>query len=179
MQRTPPLGAQPWTQRFLPCFTKRCRADIGWIVSQAPHHTAVPHGLPGARHLARLREPAADLPNRLAVASHPVKDLADKAGFVGHDLIPRVPPTDILRNIAVPIRCSAEYVHNARLRRMPLAPSVAFNDCGPLLLGKHPLDLQEQVIFRALAQGSVQENHFHPGAPELIHQQHLVGILPG
>ena len=66
-------------------------------------------------------EPATDLPNRQAVAADPVKDLADETGFVGDDLIPRLPTARILRDIAVPIGRSAEHIHHARPRRMPLA----------------------------------------------------------
>ena len=57
---------------------------------------------------------------------------------------------------------------------MPLAPPVALDDLGPLILRNHPLHLQEQVIFWAFPQGPVQQHHFHPRPPALIHQQHLV-----
>jgi hypothetical protein len=62
---------------------------------------------------------------------------------------------------------------------MPLAPPVALDALGPFILGNHPLPLQEQVIFRPLAQGPVQDDHRHPGAPELLHQQPLLGIRAG
>src|SRR6266571_3720839 len=61
--------------------------------------------------------------------------------------------------------------------RTSRASSVALDDLGPLILGDHPLHLQEQVVFRTLAQGPVQEDDLHPRTPELIHQQHLIGIF--
>ena len=56
---------------------------------------------------------------------------------------------------------------------------MAFDDLGALILGDHALHLQEQVVFRALAQGTVQEHDLHPGTSELIDQQHLVGVFAG
>jgi hypothetical protein len=104
LEGAPPLGAEPRAQQFLPRLAQRGRAARGRMFSQAPHHTAVPHGLPGARHLAGPGAPATDLPDRRAVASHPVQHWADPPGFVGDDLLPCVPAARILRDRAVPIR---------------------------------------------------------------------------
>ena len=60
---------------------------------------------------------------------------------------------------------------------MSLATAVAFHDLGALILGDHPLHLQEEVVFRALAQRPVEEDDLHPGTPELLHQQHLIGVF--
>ena len=70
--------------------------------------------LPVRGHLARPREPATDLANRQAVASDPVKHLADETGFVGNDLIARLPTALILRDVAVAIGRPAEHIHGAR-----------------------------------------------------------------
>ena len=52
LQRAPTLGPQPRAQRLLPRLAKGGGPLIGWILQHAPHHTAIPHGLPGAGHLA-------------------------------------------------------------------------------------------------------------------------------
>jgi hypothetical protein len=85
------LRPEPWAPRFLTGCAQRCRAHRGRIFSHAPHHTTVPPRLPRAGHLASARAPAADLPTRLAIASHPVKDLANETRFVGNARIARRP----------------------------------------------------------------------------------------
>ena len=62
---------------------------------------------------------------------------------------------------------------------MPLAAPVAFDDLRPLILGDHALHLQEEIIFWALAQGPVEKNDLHPGPPEFIHEQDLIGVFAG
>ncbi len=111
--------------------------------------------------------------------SDPVKDLADHAGFVREDLIAGLPTPLVLGHIAVPIGGAAEHVHRPDPGRMALATPVTLDDLGPLILGNHPLHLQQQVVFRALPQGSVEEHDLDASASELIHQQDLVGIFPG
>jgi hypothetical protein len=69
-------------------------------------------------------------------------------------------------------------MHHSRVRRLPLAAPVALENLGPLILGDHPLDLAEEGVCGARAQGTVQEDHLHPGASAFIDQQHLIRILP-
>src|SRR5262249_59449899 len=104
------------------------------------------------------------------VRAYPGKDLAAHAGFVRDDLIAGLPTPFVLGHIAVPIGGPAEPMHHANPRGMALATPMALDDLGSLILGNHPLHLQEQVIFRALAQGPVEEYDLHPGASELIDQ---------
>ena len=59
---------------------------------------------------------------------------------------------------------------------MPLAAPAALQDLGPLVLGHHALDLQQQVVLRREADRPVEEDDLDPGAAELVDQQHLVGV---
>src|SRR5262249_15542706 len=118
-----------------------------------------------------------DLANRQAVMADPGKDLADHAGFVREDLRAGLPTPFVLGHIAVPIGGPAEHIHHANPRGMALATPMALDDLGSLILGNHPLHLQEQVIFWALPQGPVEEHDLHPGASELIDQEYLIGIF--
>src|SRR5215468_5258164 len=111
------------------------------MLQHAPDDTPIPHGLAGPRPLTGLREATADLPNGQTIAANPVKHLADQLGFGRDDLVPRLPPTRILRHIAVAIGRPAEHIHGTSMRGMPLATAVAFDDLGALILGDHPLDL--------------------------------------
>jgi hypothetical protein len=59
------------------------------------------------------------------------------------------------------------------------SPSAALQDLRPLVLGDHPLHLQQEVVLRRAADGPVQEDHLDAGAAELFHQQRLVGVAAG
>lgn len=60
---------------------------------------------------------------------------------------------------------------------MDLAAPGALGDLRALVLGDHPLELaQELVLGRALALSLLGEADLDTGAPELLEQQHLVGI---
>ena len=152
------LGAQPGAQGLLARLAKRRGALIGRILQDAPHDTPIPHGLARAGHLARLGQPPTDLPNRQAVVADPGKDLADHAGFVRDDLIAGLPTALVLGHIAVPIGGAAEHIDRPDLGRMALATPMPLDDLGPLILGNHPLHLQQQVVFGALPQGPVEEH---------------------
>src|SRR5207249_10243623 len=128
------------------------RPQTGRMLHHPPHPTATPDPLPRAARLACPREPATDLANRQAVAADPVKHLADQSGFLWNDVIARLSTPLVFRDVAVAIWRSAEHIHRDHPRRMSLASAVAFHDLGVLILGDCPLHLQEEVVFRALAQ---------------------------
>ena len=151
LERAPALRPEPRAQRVLAGFAKGCGPHICGGLSHAPHRTAIPHGLAGPGDLPRLGEAPTDLPNRQALAADPGKDLADHLGFSRDQLIPRLSPASILRHRAISLGRTAEYIHHAGPRGIPLATPMAFDDLGALILGDHPLDLQEQVICRTLA----------------------------
>src|SRR5215831_7855282 len=173
------LGPQPGPQRLQAGLAKRRAALIGWIFQDAPYHTAIPHGLAGAGHLACLGQPTADLANRQAVLADPGKDFADHTGLVRDDLIAGLSAPLVLGDIAVPIGGAAEHVDGPDLGRMALATPMPLNDLGALILGNHPLYLQQEVVFGALPQGTIEEHNLHPGASELIDQEDLIGIFAG
>ena len=52
-----------------------------------------------------------------------------------------------------------------------MAPSspAPLQDLGALVFGNHALDLKQQVVLRAGADGTVQEDDLDAGAPELLH----------
>src|SRR5215467_8776487 len=164
------LGAQPRPQRLQAGLAKRRRPLIGRILQDAPHDTAIPDGFAGARPLPGLGEAATDLANRQTVAADPRKDLADHAGFVRQNLIAGLPAPLIFGHIAVPIGRAAQHIHRPDVCRVALPAPVAFDNLGALILRNHALDLQEQIIFGALAQRAVQKAHLHPGSAELIDQ---------
>jgi hypothetical protein len=62
---------------------------------------------------------------------------------------------------------------------MALATPMTLDDLGPFILRNHPLHLQQQVVFGALAQGVVEEDHLNTRAAELIDQQDLIRVFAG
>ena len=62
---------------------------------------------------------------------------------------------------------------------MALAAAAALQDLGPLVLGDHALDLEQQVLLRRAAELVVQEDDLDAAAVQLINQQDLVGVLAG
>ena len=62
---------------------------------------------------------------------------------------------------------------------MPLAPPAALQDLGPLVLRKHPLQLEQQVVLGRVPDWPVEEYHLCTGMSELLEQQDLVGIAAG
>jgi hypothetical protein len=58
-------------------------------------------------------------------------------------------------------------------------PSSPLQDLGALVLSKDALDLEQEVVLRAGANGPVEEDDLNAGAPELLRQQGLVRMTPG
>jgi hypothetical protein len=62
---------------------------------------------------------------------------------------------------------------------MAPSPSSPLQDLGALVLGNDALDLEQEVVLRAGANGPVEDGDLNAGAPELLHQQGLVRMTPG
>ena len=62
---------------------------------------------------------------------------------------------------------------------MAPSPSAPLQDLGALVFGNDALDLEQEVVLRAGADGPVEEGDLNAGAPELLHQQGLVRMTPG
>jgi hypothetical protein len=60
---------------------------------------------------------------------------------------------------------------------MPFAATAALQNFGALILGDHALDLQQELIFRGLADFPIEEDHLDPCLQELLQQQHLMGVV--
>ena len=62
---------------------------------------------------------------------------------------------------------------------MQLAAAMALHNLGAFIFRHHPLDLQQQVVFRALAKLTVSKHHLHTPAAKLLDQNDLIGIFAG
>ncbi len=62
---------------------------------------------------------------------------------------------------------------------MPASTAAAFQDLGPLVLGDHALDLEQEIVLGAGADGAVHEDDLGAGPPELLDEEDLIGVAPG
>jgi len=99
-----------------------------------------------------MRETPTHLANAQTIAPNPVKYLVHHAGFVRHHLIAGLASPHMLVDVAVAIGRSAAHMHHTGARGMSFPATMAFDNLGPLILGPHPLHVEQQIIFRAAAQ---------------------------
>src|SRR5712691_10203286 len=177
--RTVTLGAPPGPPGLLTRLAKRRGPLRGRLLHHAPPPTPIPHGLARAGHLARLGQPAPDLPTRQAVASDPVQDLADHAGFVRDERRAGRPAPRVRGHSMVPIGGAAAHVHRTDAGRLALATPRTLDARGPLVLGTHPLPLQPPVVFRALPPGPGAAPDLDARASARIDQPHLIRLWAG
>ena len=81
--------------------------------------------------------------------------MTDDPGFLRENLIARLATARMLVNIAIAIRRPAQDIDHAGPGGMQLAPPMPFENLGPLILGHHPLDLEQQIVLRAAPQCTI------------------------
>src|SRR4051812_33168479 len=133
---------------------------------------------------SRLLEPTADLAQAQPVEPDPGEDQADPARLLGHDLEAGHPAAPLAGDVAIPVGSPSKSADRTGARRMASSAPAPLQDLGALVFGNHALDnhaldLKQQVVLRAGADGTVQEGNLDAGAPELLHQQGLVRVAPG
>ena len=70
-------------------------------------------------------------------------------------------------------------IQRAALRGVPLAAPTPLHELGAFELSNDALHLEQQVVFRALAQRPAQEDQLDMGPPPLVQEQNLVRIVAG
>src|SRR5262249_53338768 len=60
---------------------------------------------------------------------------------------------------------------------MTSTATTALGNLGSLILGDHPLKLNQELIFRSLQRRSLHKNQLYPTAGELFRQQYLICVL--
>jgi len=93
-----------------------------------------------------------------AIASYPGEDSLDDSCLLNIGLKPS--PASALANRDVPISewSTGHDIQRAALRCMPLTASTTLHELGPLIFCDYALHLEQQVVFRALAERPVQEH---------------------
>jgi hypothetical protein len=82
-------------------------------------------------------------------------------------------------DVVIAVRSPRQNIDDSLSSGMAFAAPAALADLGAFVLGHHALDLKQQIVFRRGADRAVEEDHLDPGPPELVDQQHLVGVVAG
>ena len=78
-----------------------------------------------------------------------------------------------LEGVGAPLRALAD----PRRAACCLPRQAPFHDLGPLVLGDHPLDLDQEVLGGVMTEGVAEEGHLDAAPGELLEDQDLVGIF--
>jgi hypothetical protein len=70
-------------------------------------------------------------------------------------------------------------IQGAVLCRMALTTPTALHELGALIFSNDALHLEQQVVFRTLAQRPVQEDQLDIRPPPLVQKQDLVRVIAG
>src|SRR3954451_20557405 len=146
------------------------RAGVGGVLDHAMEGGRPPPRGARPAPASRLLEPAADLAQAQPVEPDPGEDQTDPARLLGHDLEAGHPAAPLARDVAVSIGRAGESADRTGARGMALSAPASLQDLGALVFRNHALDLKQQVVLRAGADGAVQEGDRDAGAPELLHQ---------
>src|SRR3954447_17103084 len=121
--------------------------SIGGVLENAPHGGPIPGRLAAAGPDALLLETPAHLADADALAADPREDLPHDPSLVLQDLVAGHAVVS-LADVAVAVGCARQHADRALACGVALAAPAALQDLGPLALGHHALDLQQQIVFR-------------------------------
>jgi hypothetical protein len=79
-------------------------------------------------------------------------------------------------NVTVSVGRAAQRAHRPGARGVPTAAAATLENLGALVLGDHPLYLQQQVVLRRSPNGPIQKHQFGSGPAKLLDQQNLIGV---
>src|SRR3954447_22032050 len=153
------------------------RSSVGGVPENAPYGRPIPGRLAAAGPDALPLETTAGLAEADTLAADPRKDPPHDPSLVLQDLVAGH-TTVSLADVAVAIVCARQHADRALACGVALAAPAALQDLGPLVLGHHALDLQQQIVLRREADRPIEEDDLNPRPVELVHQQHLISVAP-
>src|ERR1035438_2490644 len=158
------------------CLAETSNATIGRVAQYGPDSRALPPcagfgcgdalGVEPSGHLA-----AAEALHGVHLISAPDHgSLSFKYGVGSRRLVG-------LANIAVAIRSAAHHADLTGLSAVSLAAARPLQYLCPFILRYHPLELHQQLIFRAGSLRRLDKHRLDSVASQFLDQQNLVGIL--
>src|SRR6516164_191332 len=148
---------------------------IGGVAQHAPDHGAFPVASLTRRNAFAI-EPPRDLRDAKPLDGIHLKDAPYHLGLgfidnVGSERLFR------LAGITVAVRSAAHYAHLPRVCTVSLATTRALQNLCSFVFRNHALELNQELILRAVALWRLHEQRFDSVAGELFDQQNLVSIL--
>src|SRR3982751_1459532 len=169
-------GRLPW-QALAP--TKDGLTGVGRVEQHGVDHGTAP--VPTTRRAgdAIAEQAPADPSERQALVPDPSEDLTHNPGCVLIDLIPGGPSARLTRDVAVAERRAGEDADGTALGPVALSAPTALKHLGPLVFGKHALELQQQAVLRRVSDRAIEEDDLCTGAGELLEQEDLMRVAAG
>src|SRR5208337_416208 len=134
------------------CFSVRCLALVRRVLENVPHGLAGPDSLSGGSRHTGLLKSTADFGKAAAVSADPRENLLDYPCLFGHWLKSRLAAALTDRHIPISERRPGHDVKRPTLSSMLLPSPTPLHDLGSLIFGDDALHLEQQIIFRALAE---------------------------
>ena len=156
---------------------ERRRPLVGRILEDQPDHRAIPGRLAGPRGDTVAAQASAHLTDGAPFLADPLKDLPHNPGLFGQDLIACLAATLVFADVSVAVGRTAEYVDRAAACGVLLAPAATLHDLGTFVLGDHALDLKQQLLLGATADGVAQEDNLNTALGEFLEDEDLIGIF--
>src|SRR4051812_21738652 len=154
--------AQPGRHGPDPGLAEGRRSSIGGVPEDAPHGRPIPGRLAAPGPDALLLETPTYLAEADALAADPRKDPPHDPSLVLQDLVAGHTASVSLADIAVAIGRARQHADRTLACGVALAAPAALQDLGPLILGHHALDLQQQVVLRREADRPIEEDDLNP-----------------
>ncbi len=82
-----------------------------------------------------------------------------------------------LADIAITIGRPGENIDRTCFCPIPFPPAGAFGNLCPFIFRNHPLELQEQPLFRRLSLWGANKNDLNAVTGKFFYQQYLVGVF--
>jgi len=130
-------------------------ALVGGVLKNVPHRLAGPDSVTGGSQFTSFLKATANFGKAATILCDPGKDLLDYPCLFRDWFKSRLTPTLADRDIPVPEGSAGHHVERTALSCMLFTSPTPLHDFGSLVFGDNALHLQQQVIFRALAEWPV------------------------
>ena len=127
--------------------------------------------------LASYLQPATDFAEAAAISSNPEEYLLDHSCPFRNWFEPSLPSPVVDADVPVAEWSIRHHIERTALGSMLLAAAAALHDFGSLVLSHDSLNLKKQVIFRALAERSVQEHDLNARSTPLVNHQQALSLV--
>ena len=145
----------------------------------AVDHRPAPVRLTGRAWNSAVVQAPADPGQRQAFVPDPGEDLAHNPGGLLVNLVARGSSTGFACDVAIAEGRSGQDADSTGLGAVALAAPAALQHFGPLVLGKHALNLQQQAVLGRVPDRAIEEDDLGAGVSELFSQQNLMRIAAG